>query len=161
MFGETNTTDSTGTDDAKIPQNPWCNEEIVKGACPNDWESMDEHPEILAGTFNKLFEYTRSMYLWMHAMFHDSLQRSTRLVVCGYGFGDKGINNQVTEWMSHDSKNVRKMIVADMDPFANARGAIRSKVEGWERMRKCIILKGKFGSGGKLTWNDILGETLK
>ena len=58
-------------------------------------ESM---PLLLIGTFNKVAEYSRGIFLDLHHRFRSTLREADRLVVCGYSFGDKGINTAVIEW---------------------------------------------------------------
>lgn len=55
------------------------------------------------------------------------LDTADQLAVCGYSFGDKGINTVITEWF--DAKPTsRRLLVIHPDHeelFKNARGAIR------------------------------------
>ena len=50
---------------------------------------------LLMGTFNKMLLYTASLWGELHCHFHHSLSRDSALVVCGYGFRDKGINTKI------------------------------------------------------------------
>ena len=58
-----------------------------------------ENPLLLVGTFNKMLGYLSGVFDELHCRFHDELSTSNRLVVAGYGFGDKGINSQIIDWM--------------------------------------------------------------
>lgn len=59
-----------------------------------DWQdAIDGRPILLIGTFNKISEYTRGMFRDLHRRFRSMLRELDQLVVCGYGFGDKGINS--------------------------------------------------------------------
>ena len=53
---------------------------------------VDYHPLLLIGTENKPTKYTSGVFSDLHCLFHNSLRSSTNLIVCGYGFGDEGIN---------------------------------------------------------------------
>ena len=88
----------------------------------------DGRPLLLIGTFNKDAEYSRGIFLDLHHRFRLTLREADRLVVCGYGFGDKGINTAVIEW--YYKKCDRRFLIIHPDPcelFSNARAAIRSK----------------------------------
>ena len=88
---------------------------------------------VLIGTFNKLSDYGRGIFGDLHYRFRSSIRSCCRLVVCGYSFGDKGINSEITEWMY--AKRGRRLVVIHPHPeeLANqARGAIRNKWDTWE-----------------------------
>ncbi len=70
-----------------------------------------EGPQILAGTFNKILGYNSELFLELHHRFHRVLQDCNALVVCGYGFGDKGINTRIAEWRQHSS--LPKLLIID------------------------------------------------
>ena len=84
-------------------------------------------PEMLIGTFNKLAQYSQGIYLDLYYRFRRMLDTADQLAVCGYSFGDKGINTVITEWF--DAKPTsRRLLVIHPDHeelFKNARGAIR------------------------------------
>jgi hypothetical protein len=63
-----------------------------------------EGPLLLIGTFNKIPEYTRRIFLDLYYQFRRLLNRATILVSCGYGFADKGINEQILEWYTVTAK---------------------------------------------------------
>jgi hypothetical protein len=93
----------------------------------------ESRPLLLIGTFNKVFDYSHGIWSELHCRFGSSLTRSRRLVIAGYGFGDKGINARIAEWMSADSS--RKIVVVDpsADPSQYARPAIRMKWKPWQQ----------------------------
>ena len=89
---------------------------------------VDDMPLLLIGTFNKVAEYSRGIFLDLHHRFRSTLREADRLVVCGYSFGDKGINTAVIEW--YYAKRGRRFLIIHPDPcelFSTARAAIRSK----------------------------------
>jgi len=54
--------------------------------------------------------------------------------VCGYSFGDKGINSQIINW--YYANRGRRLIIIHPNPeklVENARNAIRSKWQQWIR----------------------------
>ncbi len=83
-------------------------------------------PLILVGTFNKMFRYITSVYAELHHHFRRSLRQTDRLVVCGYGFGDRGINSQIHEWLVSSKSN--RLVVIHKHPeelLSNARVEIQ------------------------------------
>lgn len=93
----------------------------------------DGRPLFLAGTFNKIFRYTEGIFADLFCLFRETLKQTDHLIVCGYGFSDKGINNQIAEWIS--AKADRRMLIVHPNPEKlkqTARGAI-TRYWGWYR----------------------------
>ena len=101
-------------------------------------------PKFLAGTFNKILNYSFDVYADQHCQFHKSLRETGILIICGYGFRDKGINIKITEWLFADEQH--KLIVIDPKPnelVASARGVISNNWNTWKAGNKlCVIDKG-------------------
>ena len=76
--------------------------------------SQPPEPLILTGTFNKIGEYTGSIYSDVYSRFKSLLNHTNFLVVSGYSFGDKGINAAVTEWLFLNADH--RIIVIHRDP---------------------------------------------
>lgn len=129
----------------------WSNESI---GIPLDWDvwhtkspqgqrqrPVDGRPMLLVGTFNKILQYTSDIYADLHYQLHRSLRHVQQLVVCGYSFGDKGINTRIIEWI-YSSPN-RKITIVHPEPEKlkrAARGAISKQWDQWIKQRKLIIL---------------------
>jgi hypothetical protein len=110
-------------------------------------------PMLLAGTFNKMLQYTTDIYADLHYQFHNSLRTVKRLVISGYGFGDKGINTQIIEWNYSDPD--RKILIIHHDPGAlknNARYAISKHIDDWVKLNKVAIITKKIEN---TSWNEI------
>lgn len=91
-----------------------------------------ERPSLLIGTHNKILDYTRGPFLCLFHTFVSELDRSDRLVVCGYGFKDKGVNGVLANWLL--SGTDRRLVVIHRNPrelAAGARPAIASRWAGW------------------------------
>ena len=98
--------------------------------------AVDGMPLLLIGTFNKLAEYSQRIFLDLHHRFRSTLREADQLVVCGYSFGDKGINTAVIEW--YYEKRGRRFLIIHPDRnelVCNARGAIRNKWDQWEKRK--------------------------
>jgi hypothetical protein len=103
--------------------------------------AMDGRPHMLIGTFNKMLEYTGGVFLDLLWQFRHRLRLTSHLLVCGYGFGDKGINTQLTEWIySNAAKRLCVIHPQPDDLRDSARGAIGNKWEDWKKNRRLIIV---------------------
>ena len=91
-------------------------------------------PLLLIGTFNKVADYSQGIFLDLHHRFRSTLREADQLVVCGYSFGDKGINAAVIGWY-YEKRGRRLLIIhPDRDELvSNARSAIRNKWDEWEK----------------------------
>ena len=102
----------------------------------------DPRPELLVGTFNKMLEYTTGIFADLHCHFHRCLRQTRLLVCCGYGFGDKGINTKLSEWINAGPD--RRLVVVHADPdqlFCCSRGAIADHWPAWQRQGKLVLVK--------------------
>ena len=91
-------------------------------------------PLLLIGTFNKITDYSSGIFRELHYQFRSSINQVDQILICGYGFGDKGINSEIIKW--YYKKRGRRFIIIHPDRdslVANARGAIRNKWPEWER----------------------------
>ena len=107
-----------------------------------------------------MLSYTvHRVYLELYLYFWQALKHTDRLVVCGYGFGDKAINARIVQWMA-DSVD-RKFTVIDpkseTDIMQIARGMITKNWNGWRKEgRLSFINKGI----EKVTWNEVKDSLL-
>lgn len=151
--------------------NPWSDEYVGIRSNPTLKSAKDEngreHEEFepalfLAGTFNKMAGYLNHVFLELHYRFHRTLAESSRLVVCGYGFGDKGINNRITDWMCLSPESARrKMILIDPKSLEQiqemSRGAIGAKLQSWLDAGRFVHLSVGLGSA-ELNWEKVSGH---
>ena len=68
------------------------------------------NPLILVGTHNKPAYYSGPLLVEQHLHFHTVLKNSSRLVVCGYSFGDNAINTRLFYWLDQNGSN-RALVV--------------------------------------------------
>ena len=145
---------------ARGEQNPWIYEFIgVDIGDHRVFERMDETPLILAGTFNKILQYSSPVFLKLLAEFYQTLQGSHSLLVCGYGFGDKGINSIIGDWMSGNME--RHLFVVDPEPFdeKRSRGAILWKVDAWRHEDRLHVFSMRIGKD--VAWDEIVSPALE
>jgi hypothetical protein len=155
------------------PANPWREEYVGIRSNPRLVHTKDElgrvHEEFdrarfLAGTFNKMLHYLNQVFLELHYRFHRTLAEAPRLVVCGYGFGDKGINNRIVDWMCESPGATGRRLVL-IDPLSSeqiqhtARGAIAGKLPTWKAEGRVTHLELPLGSP-KITWGRIADTLL-
>jgi hypothetical protein len=89
----------------------------------------------LVGTFNKIADYSQQLFGKLLTSFRTFLSKADRVVVCGYSFGDKGINTALIDWL-YSNQN-RRLIVVHRYPDvvrAGARGAIANKWDEWTEL---------------------------
>lgn len=71
-------------------------------------------PSILSGKIVKMLDYSKPIHAELNAYFRIKLATEiSKLVVVGYGFGDKGINNTISSWFESNDEN--RMIVVTLD----------------------------------------------
>lgn len=119
----------------------------------SDLRRRVDQPVILAGTFNKLFGYTSGIFGDLFELFRRELRELDALVVCGYGFGDKGINNQVIAWM--DGQAERRVVLVHPKPsdlVENARPAVQRAIERWKRATRLGLLEA---GAEAVHWADV------
>jgi hypothetical protein len=95
---------------------------------------IDGRPMFLAGTFNKLFNYTSSIYAELHCHFHNALKKNDQIVICGYGFGDKGINTRIFEWI-HEAPTNRIILIHHKEEELKKK-ARKVLVTNWDDLKK-------------------------
>jgi SIR2-like domain len=117
---------------------------LLDGADPSrlQVDVMDDNrPKMLIGTFNKMLDYTQGIFLDLLWQFRYRLRVTTHVVICGYGFGDKGINTQLAEWMYGDVANKICVIHPHRSSLINsARPAIKNPWDDWERDRRLVVV---------------------
>lgn len=105
-------------------------------------DSLDCRPQVLIGTFNKISSYTRHLFFDLHYQFRAFLDSVDRVAVCGYGFGDKGINEALLEWFY--GRRERQVFVFHRHPdelVQTARGAIADKWERWLKSGRVKVIE--------------------
>jgi hypothetical protein len=141
----------------------WSQESIGIPLGRDIWHTRDKHgqiqmpiegrPMFLAGTFNKMLQYTSGIYSDLHYQLCRSLRNMKRLVVCGYGFSDKGINTRIIEWVYSGGQNKITIIHPSPDNLRQrARGAISKKWEDWISTKRASIIPKKVE---ETSWQDI------
>lgn len=119
--------------------------------------TLDRLPIHLIGTFNKLTSYTDPIYLHLYHHAFQAVRRADALVVVGYGFGDKGINKLVTEWICRSPH--RRLVVVDRCAntlWRRARGSISGIWRDLLDSKRLITLDRDLQKND-LHWQEIAG----
>jgi len=115
-------------------------------------------PLLLMGTFNKMLSYTAGLYGDLHCNFHHSLSQNSVMIICGYGFRDKGINTKIAQWVTANQE--RRLVVVHPRPtnlIAQARGVIANNWESWQRRDQLRIIEA---SVHDIAWEDIRSQII-
>lgn len=101
---------------------------------------------LLAGTTNKELAYGSGIFLELMFQFHRLLRDTNLLIVSGYGFGDKGINNRIWAWLEARPEN--RMIILHARPDELRQNAKPSFAHNMDRHKdaKKFALVGKWMS---------------
>ena len=65
---------------------------------------------ILIGTHNKMSDYIKDLYLELYYRFYKTLNNHNKLIVVGYGFNDRGINQKIFNWLYNP---LNKVLIID------------------------------------------------
>lgn len=103
-------------------------------------------PSVLSGKIVKMLDYSKPIHADLYGYFRVKLATEiSKLIVVGYGFGDKGINNALSSWFGLNPRN--RLIVVTRDENAtisSARFAMR-RILADQRLRqnrRVVILDG-------------------
>ncbi|MBW4890725.1 SIR2 family protein [Mucilaginibacter sp. HMF5004] len=82
---------------------------------------------LLIGSFNKMIGYLGGVFESLYDEYRKTLTQSSKLIVSGYGFGDKGINSKLSLWLNLDSA-VQMIIIhpSKIDLIKYSRGNFRN-----------------------------------
>lgn len=103
-------------------------------------------PEILIGTFNKMWGYLHGIFEEQYFAFKNCLLNTDILIISGYGFGDKGINTKLGNWL--DSDISKKMLIIHPNKrnlVLNSRGIFPLRFMSMRRQHpKISFIENKF-----------------
>ena len=108
-------------------------------------------PELLIGTFNKIHQYSSGIFRDLHYHFRSTLSKASQIVICGYGFGDKGINSEIIDWYckrrNQSTRQGPRLIIIHPDLKSirtRARVAIQNNWDTWESERSLFFVEKRF-----------------
>ena len=77
---------------------------------------LSKTAEFLSGTIVKELNYNFGLWREQLEAFREHLSNHTRLICCGYGFGDNGINRRIDQWMHDRLDGSNRLVVLTEDP---------------------------------------------
>jgi hypothetical protein len=135
--------------------------------CINDGYSRDAegrtplggHPEILIGTYNKMIDYANEVFMDLRHLFYQSLLSTHHVIICGYSFGDHGINKMFDTWIKSPD---RRLVVVDPEAETFKKRTLRwveSRIpECWDELKSRGILKCISKRIEDVSWEEIKKE---
>jgi len=103
-------------------------------------------PSFLSGKIVKMLDYSKPIHADLYGYFRVKLATEiSKLIVVGYGFGDKGINNALSSWFKQNSQN--RLIVITLkedDMIASSRFAMKCILadRSYRDNRRVVVLVG-------------------
>jgi hypothetical protein len=107
---------------------------------------------LLIGTMNKLLMQARGdHFLDLLCLFRNRLRRCDRLVISGYGFGDKSINGVILDWVARPGNVCVWIVPSPLHTLRAARPAVAGFVRAGSRSQVKLIRAGF----QDVTWADV------
>lgn len=78
---------------------------------PREWKAA-----FLTGTIVKELRYGLGFWGEQMEAFREHLSAHTRLIFCGYGFGDTGINRRIDQWMHDRLDGCNRIVILTPEP---------------------------------------------
>ncbi len=100
---------------------------------------------LLIGTFNRLSDYGSGIFRELRHCFRSTIGKANTMVVCGYGFGDRGVNDELIDW--HAGREGRRFVIVHPDPdhlAENVHAALRIHWETWQKTGAVSIIEKRF-----------------
>lgn len=108
-------------------------------------------PELLIGTFNKIHQYSSGIFRDLHYRFRSTLSKASQVVICGYSFGDKGINSEIIDWYckrrNQSTRRGPRLIIIHPNPNnlrTCARVAVQNNWDTWESEKSLFFIEKRF-----------------
>ena len=121
---------------------------------------IDGRPLLLIGTFNKISQYSSGIFLDLYYRFRTTLRAADKIVICGYSFGDKGINAELNNW--YYEERGRQFVIIHPNPdclIATARPAIqRISAEVWQKNDSISFIAKKLEEVGIDEFSEAIGN---
>jgi hypothetical protein len=126
----------------------WVDRRVCKCSPEIIWRDPRK-PIILIGTYNKLAEYIKTIFLELFYLFYKNIYLHNRIVIIGYSFGDKGVNEKLFNWVLQENN---KMIIID-PKVENLRYKLSHTLDNeWDNPQKIIPIKDY---SENITWDKI------
>jgi len=144
--------------------NPLYSQQIVIATDPDhskdkkgNYLTLLDERSFLIGTFNKMLDYTaKDIFLQLFCIFRQHLYGSSRLIVSGYSFSDKGINSVLINWLLSNKNNLILIIHPDLSLLRrDVGGTILNK---WKILVEKKVLRFINRRFEETSWDDVASE---
>ena len=113
----------------------------------------EKRPMLLIGTFNEAIRYTEWFFSELFTQFQQSLKRVDTLVICGYGFGDKGMNSQIIQWIHKSNSN--RIVIIHPDPGSMEEKAGRAIQRAFDYLKSEVRLQIIAKPAAEARWQEL------
>jgi len=121
---------------------------------------IDGRPKLLIGTYNKMLSYVGGIYSELHFQFYNLLKNKNTLIIIGYGFGDRGINTKIIDWIYSNNQNKIIVIHPELKRLKqNAKGSISNKWDNWIKEGKLFTIEKYIENTSKTDITNILNSS--
>lgn len=100
---------------------------------------------LLFGPFNKLSDYGTGIFRDLRHCFRLTIGNANTMVVCGYDFGDRGVNNELLDWYA--AGEGRRFVIVHPEPdrlAENLHATLRIHWETWQKVGAVSIIEKRF-----------------
>lgn len=112
-------------------EDSWEDRRICKCSKEILWRDP-RRPIILIGTYNKLSEYIRGIYIELFYRFQRELNNYDTLIISGYSFSDRAINEKIIDWTYSFGKKKMFIIDPNLKVLKNtSKFAISNRWDNW------------------------------
>ncbi len=115
---------------------------------------------LLIGPANAVPEHGSGIFRELRYCFRSTIGQANTMVVCGYGFDDRGVNSELIDW--YDGKGGRMFVIVHPEPdrlVENARGAVRKNWETWKRNDAIALIEKSFEDVEALEFVETIAKT--
>lgn len=115
----------------------WVDRRVCKCSPKVIWRDPRK-PILLIGTYNKSAKYIESIFLDLFCLFYKTIYIHNTIIVVGYSFGDRAINEKLFDWVLKENN---RMII--IDPYVeNIKYKMWSVlINEWDKKEKVIPIK--------------------
>jgi hypothetical protein len=125
---------------------------ISRKRSPNDCFGGGDLPEILIGTYDKMLEYTGGIFTDLFWHLKRVLDRTNIVIVCGYGFRDKGVNNYLIDWLVGEKNRKVAIIHPNVENLMTRKSSPAVGCYWKKNKTRFIDIPGRMGS---ITWDFV------
>ena len=117
------------------------------------FDIIEKRPKVLIGTINKLLKYNGDIYNDLQFYFRKQLNESNCLIIAGYSLGDRGVNNQIIDWIYKDYDK-RKILIIDpnIKKLKSSYNAISNKFDLWFKNKRIDFIEDYIQN---VSWDQI------